>query len=669
MGVRGFLVLIGILLFFPAIGEAKFSNSNASRHNMRDATGYNGNGILTWGLYETFDLNDDGFDDLVFGVAVNDEKTKLHSQTDFVRPVIFFWDNKKQSYQIDSEVQEKLPELHWPRRAVGSKNTITGEVELFIADHGLDGGHAPNCGAPNWHISFRNGKIVSVSAPYNVNDYSHGLASADLNQDGRLDHIVINSPFIKRDKCGKGKYTNDSYMLLSKNENGFERKKIEFKSKSFGTKPYFDAGNVMKINGSFHFVGGRGYHSKTKPGLDVFEINLNGKFTPKQFIEAPKAMKREPSYSEVVSDNTETPTFFAALAETDMNWRGRYIQRLEWTGSKFIDVSEKVQQINPQRQDGETMPDWCTLLSVFKWNGSDYLTCSSLTPFLQGRPKLYVKKGERIVTVDNSKGAATFDEWTNREVNPVNHDGKTKLVAWDLRSGANLSVKEAWSGIVINLLNYTPAKVQEYVQKNEGFSVKPQNPLIFPNEFVRRNVWDNEVLDIGQEKENLVGLIRATTIVKHGSPVDSLTYAYRIPPAVKAGEIAFIDAITNNGDINTRGNDVSYQVQKKTADLVEKQCGVKLFMQKGKFYPTFPILDALTVSFERRGFNLEVLSADAKCIINSLNTQYPEYWYELLHVTGKSIRGSNENGNIGKSPKLVNAFEQTQNTVKSNWRN
>ena len=43
---------------------------------------------------------------------------------------------------------------------------------------------------------------------------------------------------------------------------------------------------------------------------------------------------------------------------------------------------------------------------------------------------------------------------------------------------------------------------------------------------------------------------------------------------------------------------------------------------------------------------MEVLSADAKCIINALNTQYPEYWYELLHVTGKSIRGSNENGNM-----------------------
>ena len=453
-----FRLLFLIVLSLGVISQAcaGFYNSNSSQQNMREATRYEGNGVLTWGLNEIFDLNDDGFDDLVFGVAVNDEKTNLHSQTEFVRPVIFFWNERKRSYQIDPEVQEKLPELHWPRRAVGSKNQITGEIELFIADHGLDGGHAPNCGAPNWHISFKGGKITDVSTPYNVNDYSHGLASADLNQDGRLDHIVINSPFIKKNKCGKGKYTNDSYMLLSKNEDGFERKKIHFKSKSFGKKPYFDAGNIMNIDGSFHFIGGRGYNAKTKPGLDVFKINLNGKFNPIQFIDAPDVMKRKPSYSEIVPDNSETPAFFAALAETDMNWRGRYIQWLEWSGSKFTDVSEKIQQVNPQRQDDEKMPDWCTLLSVINLNGNDYLTCSSLTPFLQGRPKLYVRQEGKIVALESSEASTSFDEWTNREVNPVSHDGKIKLVAWDLRSGKHPTLGKAWEAIIINLVNYRP---------------------------------------------------------------------------------------------------------------------------------------------------------------------------------------------------------------------
>lgn len=448
--------LIIVLLWLPSHTFAGFYNSNPSQQNMRDASGYTGNGIVIWSLYEIFDLNQDGFDDLVFGLAINDEKTNLHSPTEFVKPVIFFWDKKTNTYKIDKAVQKKLPELHWPRRAIGANNPLTGEAELFIADHGLDGGHAPNCGAPNKLISLKEGKVTSVKTPYEVNDYSHGLASADLNKDGRLDHIVINSPFIKRKKCKKGKYSNDSYLLLSTNKDKFERKKIEFKSKSFGKKPYFDAGSVLEIDGKFHFIGGRGYHEKTKPGIDVFEINLNGKFVPKQFIPAPKIMRRKPSYSEVVADLSTRLAFFATLAETDMNWRGRFIQRLEWDGKKFEDVSEQVQQVNPQRQQDEQMPDWCTIFTPLKWNGNDYMTCSSLTPFLQERPKLYMRDGTQIIALPNDKNSASFDEWTNRELNPIKHGDEVKLVAWDLRSGPHPTKGEAWEGIIINVVNYRP---------------------------------------------------------------------------------------------------------------------------------------------------------------------------------------------------------------------
>jgi len=444
------------LLWLPFQAYAGFYNSNPSQQNMREASGYSGDGVVAWGLYEIFDLNEDGFDDLVFGLAINDAKTNRHSPTEFVKPVIFFWDKAAGAYKIDPAVQKKLPEMHWPRRAIGANNPATGEVELFIADHGLDGGHAPNCGAPNKLISFRQGKVTRVETPYDVHDYSHGLASADLNGDGRLDHIVINSPFIKKNKCKKGRYSNDSYLLLSDDKDKFERKKIEFKSKSFGKKPYFDAGTVIEIEGKFHFIGGRGYHEKTKPGIDVFEIYLNGKFAPKQFIPAPKIMRRKPSYSEVVADPTQPPGFFATLAETDMNWRGRFIQRLEWNGKKFTDVSEQVQQVNPQRQEGEQMPDWCTLFTPIRWNGDDYMSCSSLTPFLQGRPKLYLRKGKRIIALPNDKNSASFDEWTNREVNPVRHGDMVKLVAWDLRAGKHPTKSEAWEGIIINVINYRP---------------------------------------------------------------------------------------------------------------------------------------------------------------------------------------------------------------------
>ena len=67
-----------------------------------------------------------------------------------------------------------------------------------------------------------------------------------------------------------------------------------------------------------------------------------------------------------------------------------------------------------------------------------------------------MRQKEQIVALDNSRDSAAFDEWTNREVNPVNHNGKTKLVAWDLRSGKHPTLGEAWESIIINLVNYRP---------------------------------------------------------------------------------------------------------------------------------------------------------------------------------------------------------------------
>ena len=84
------------------------------------------------------------------------------------------------------------------------------------------------------------------------------------------------------------------------------------------------------------------------------------------------------------------------------------------------------------------------------------MTCSSLTPFLQGRPKLYMRKGAQIIALPNDRNSASFDEWTNREINPVRHGDKVKLFAWDLRAGKHPTKGEAWEGIIINVINYRP---------------------------------------------------------------------------------------------------------------------------------------------------------------------------------------------------------------------
>ena len=72
-------------------------------------------------------------------------------------------------------------------------------------------------------------------------------------------------------------------------------------------------------------------------------------------------------------------------------------------------------------------------------------------------------------------------------------------------------------------------KQHEYIQKHENFSVSPESPLTFPKEFVRRNIWENEIIEINDEAGNAAGLIKANTILNHASPVDSINYIYQIP--------------------------------------------------------------------------------------------------------------------------------------------
>ena len=75
-----FLSLFSMLLFLPTASFSEFYNTQSFKFNMREATGYSGNGLIGWSLMEVFDLNNDGFDDLIFGTYVNDEKTNLHGQ-------------------------------------------------------------------------------------------------------------------------------------------------------------------------------------------------------------------------------------------------------------------------------------------------------------------------------------------------------------------------------------------------------------------------------------------------------------------------------------------------------------------------------------------------------------------------------------------------------------
>ena len=132
-------------------------------------------------------------------------------------------------YIVNDDVQKNLPFMYYPRRIHGSINPKTGLTHLFIADTGFDlfnydfsKGKAnlpPNCGAQNHLITYdpSSGKVSEIQLP-KLYDYTHGLASADLNGDQIKDYVLLNSPYIEfPEKCSFNgmAYTNDSYILYS----------------------------------------------------------------------------------------------------------------------------------------------------------------------------------------------------------------------------------------------------------------------------------------------------------------------------------------------------------------------------------------------------------------------------------------------------------------------
>ena len=187
-------------------------------------------------ITNTFDVNQDGHDDLIVG-NTNVNSYDRNQQNEFAKPVILFWDNNIKEYVVDDNVQKALPLMYYPRRIHGSFNSKTGLTHLFIADTGFDlfnydfskgiANLPPNCGAQNHLITYdpSSGKASEIQLP-KLYDYSHGLATADLNGDLIADYVVLNSPYIKFPaKCSFNgmAYTNESYILYSNKNGGFDK--------------------------------------------------------------------------------------------------------------------------------------------------------------------------------------------------------------------------------------------------------------------------------------------------------------------------------------------------------------------------------------------------------------------------------------------------------------
>ena len=106
----------------------------------------------------------------------------------------------------------------------------------------------------------------------------------------------------------------------------------------------------------------------------------------------------------------------------------------------------------------------------------------------------------------------------------------------------------------------------------------------------------------------------------------------------------------------------------KLAKKIEDECGIDLIELGEQKYPTFSIREAKDVGFQRFDYKLSLLNDKTKCQMEIFDRFSEKFWYELLHLTGKSLRGTQENGNFGETTQLVGDFSRLQENVKSGFK-
>ena len=409
-------------------------------------------GIFTPNTFK-FDINQDGYDDLIVGLTTMNTDDR-NEQNEFSKVVILFWDNNIKEYVVNDEVQKNLPFMYFPRRIHGSINPKTGMTHLFIADTGFDlAGYdfskglaslPPNCGAQNHLITYdpSSGKVSEIQLP-KLYDYSHGLATADLNGDKVTDYVALNSPYIKYpQKCSfKGsKYTNESYILYSNKNGGFDKVNIELNYKGYSKAPTITSGIAIvdENNDTFLLLGSEGSGS----GIYAFKQDSKASFTETSRVNAPSIMSesgKPGAYSEVLyADINADGTKEVVASVNTTNWTGRYIQLLDFSNGQLRDRSEDVVQSNPALKNPG---DWCIHLffnETTAW-GQPILTCTS------DFPQLDRTRGYSYTWTDNKlqptkMKAMGLNKWV-RNFLPMTFDKKTVYVGSQLKGENHVARK------------------------------------------------------------------------------------------------------------------------------------------------------------------------------------------------------------------------------------
>ena len=554
------LFLLLILSFFSAqsfAGSTDTSNNNETLDKVKPKEleasiksigefdlkklGENSNpSLYAFGNHGTkYDINQDGYDDLVIGIGMMNSK-ELHAVNELSKPVILFWNNEIKEYVVDTNVQKSLPFLNWPRRIHGSINPKTGLIEIFIASAGQDLAKydfskgienlPPNCGGQNHLITFdpSTGEVAEIKLP-KLWDYSHGLAADDINGDGVTDYVVLNSPFIQfPSKCQfKGAdYTNENYILYSNSNGGFEKVNItlNYKGWTSGGKRTHPAGAIAIDKNDVYLILGS---SDFSDSLYAFKQESKSSFIETSQVAAPSFMriggKRangvEVQYVDI--DNDGSKEVISALVNP--NHDGRYIQILDLNDGEFKDRSSDIAQSSSNASQGK---DWCDHLYYSEetpWN-EPILTCTNMSAKHESRGSFYVWSDNKLQIAKmkfQSEQENDIFKWT-KNFYPINMGDKTFFVGRSLSGKTIIDGVDTYNSIRLNLIQ-PPLSKEELEAEREELEAERIAKILAEKNAVLTNLVTSDAFDgsfsfnfTGVDKGGVLGFGYGTLNIKNG---------------------------------------------------------------------------------------------------------------------------------------------------------